>query len=119
MKFVEKRPWSDVPIKECFEDLIDLKGFFTCLEPHPYMALGAPYGQFEDPWRLREDVVRRLLIAQRYLKDESPGLCFAIFDAWRPIRVQAFMFNYAITQKCQEKGIDPNDQRNSLALKKT
>ena len=110
------RPWSSVPIAECGEELVRLKPFFYCLEPHPYLSLGAPYGEFEDPWRLRKDVFRRLVDAQNQLKAENPDLCLAIFDAWRPIPVQAYMVDYAISEQCNKRGFDRNDQRNQIAL---
>ncbi len=113
---VVQRPWNEIPIVDCGEELVKLQPFFYCLEPHPYFSIGAPYGEFEDPWRLREDVVRRLLIAQEYLSKENSEFSLAIFDAWRPISVQAFMVEHAISQQCIARGVDPNDQSQKFAL---
>ena len=38
----------------------------------------------------------------KYLSDISPHLQLALFDAWRPISVQKFMFNYTIQETCKE-----------------
>ena len=116
MKSFLQRPWSDIPINESGEELVPLKSSFHCLEPHPYLALGAPYGEFSDPWRLRSSVKKRLLLAQEYLQLANPDLRFAIFDAWRPIPVQAFMFEYAITQICVARGVDRNDSNQRITL---
>ena len=103
------RPWSDRPIQDCLESLENLPPQLFRIEPHPYASLGAPYGQGKDPFRLRSGVVRRLLEAQDQLHSRAPELQFAIFDAWRPISVQAFMVDYTIDQRCRERGVDRND----------
>ena len=79
------RPWSDRAIKDCGEPLRPLRPALLCLCPHPYQSLGAPYGQAADPFVLREGVRQRLIAAEQQLRREHPDLCFAIFDAWRPI----------------------------------
>ena len=104
------RPWSNWPINDCGEQLIRIPPLIHCLKPHPYASLGAPYGEEEDPFYLREGVVERLLSAQSNLQLAFPTLRFAIFDAWRPVSVQAFMFEHAITQMCLERGIDRNER---------
>ncbi len=113
-----KRAWSEIPIKECGEELVDLKEAFLCMEPHPYLSIGAPYGQFADPWRLRSGVFSRLVLAQKYLQLDNPELYFGIFDAWRPIPVQAFMVEHSITENCIRRGIDQNDpiQQKAVAI---
>ena len=113
-----QRPWNDVPIADCGEVLLTLKPFFYCLEPHPYFSLGAPYGALADPWKLREDVVRRLLMAQESLTEENPDLSLAVFDAWRPISVQAFMVDHFISQQCIARGFNRNDKSKVLGLEK-
>ena len=75
------RPWSDRPIAECREPLQALPADLLRLEPHPYMAVGAPYGRGADPFRLRVGVVQRLLKAQQLLQLQQPDLRLAIFDA--------------------------------------
>ena len=100
------RPWSPIPIEECGEPLQDLPREFLRLEPHPYMALGAPYGASGNPFQLRQGVVQRLLKAQQRLSDHDPSLRLSIFDAWRPIAVQAFMVEHSIADLCRERGVE-------------
>ncbi|KGG11780.1 D-ala-D-ala dipeptidase [Prochlorococcus marinus str. LG] len=88
-----------------------------CLKPHAYQSLGAPYGDLASPWMLRQDVIRRLLIAQGYLQKIEPQFCLALFDCWRPIRVQKFMYEYAINQECISRGIDRFESAGSSELK--
>ena len=99
-----RRPWSDVLIADCGEPLVSLKPRFLCLEPHPYARAGAPYGAHADPYRLRSGVVERLVVAQNQLSSQRDPLAgemqLAIFDAWRPVRVQAFMVEHAIQEQC-------------------
>ena len=111
------RPWSDRPIVECHEPLAPLPPSLLRLTPHPYQSIGAPYGPGADPFRLRSGVVKRLLEAQVQLQQRAPSLQLAIFDAWRPVAVQAFMVNHAIAEECQRQGVDPSDpgQRDALS----
>ena len=103
------RPWNNIKINECNEPLVSIPESIFRLTPHPYMSLGAPYSTGVDPWVLRPSVLKRLIRAQQYLSDISPHLQLALFDAWRPISVQEFMFNYTIQETCKSKGIDIND----------
>ena len=103
------RPWNNLKINECNEPLVSIPESIFRLTPHPYMSLGAPYSIGVDPWVLRPSVLKRLIRAQQYLSDISPHLQLALFDAWRPISVQKFMFNYTIQETCKSKGIDIND----------
>ncbi len=112
-----KRAWNAVPIKDNAESLVELKPHFDCIEPHPYLSLGAPYGEKSNPWRLRISAFRRLLKAQESLENEEPGLCFAVFDAWRPVIVQEFMVNYVINEQCKFRGINQNDEKYQTEVK--
>ena len=103
------RPWNLIKINECNEPLVSIPESIFRLTPHPYMSLGAPYSTGLDPWVLRTSVLKRLIRAQQYLSDISSHLQLALFDAWRPISVQKFMFNYTIQETCKSKGIDIND----------
>ncbi len=103
------RPWNNIKINECNEPLIAIPKSIYRLTPHPYMSLGAPYITGADPWILRRSVLKRLIRAQHYLFEINPQLQLALFDAWRPISVQKFMFNYTIQETCKSKGIDLND----------
>ena len=100
------RPWSPIPIEECGEPLQALPPALLRIEPHPYMALGAPYGASGNPFQLRLGVVKRLLDAQQQLVEHDPGLRLSIFDAWRPIAVQAFMVDHSIAELCRERGVE-------------
>tara|TARA_Y100001968_G_scaffold297513_1_gene306639 strand:+ start:34477 stop:35172 length:696 start_codon:yes stop_codon:yes gene_type:complete len=95
---------------------VSLPSSILRIEPHPYFSLNAPYGKGEDPWRLRVDVVKRLLLAQEYLRKQEESLCLAIFDAWRPIAVQAFMVDYSIDKECISRGINKLDKTNKKVL---
>ena len=100
------RPWSPIPIEECGEPMQALPPALLRIEPHPYMALGAPYGASGNPFQLRLAVVQRLLDAQQQLVEHDPGLRLSIFDAWRPIAVQAFMVDHSIAELCRERGVE-------------
>jgi D-alanyl-D-alanine dipeptidase len=102
------RPWSPVPIHDCAEPLVELPAGLLRLEPHPYAALGAPYGVGASPFRLRSTGVERLLQAQLALQAEAPGWRLAIFDAWRPLAVQRFMVEHTIGEECARLGVDPH-----------
>jgi D-alanyl-D-alanine dipeptidase len=102
------RPWSSIPIQECGEPLVALPESLLCLEPHPYQTLGAPYGPGASPFRLREQVVLRLLRAQIELQRRQPHWRLAIFDGWRPLAVQSFMVAHTIREQCERAGIEPN-----------
>ena len=110
------RPWSSIPIVENHELLVALPAVLLRLEPHPYASLGAPYGPDHDPFRLRSGVVDRLVQAQRRLAEQDPTLRFAIFDAWRPIAVQAFMVEHTIATLCAEQGISRDDPSQQSAV---
>ena len=101
------RPWSLIPIAECGEPMQELPPALLRMEPHPYMALGAPYGASGTPFQLRLGVVQRLLDAQQQLIEHDPSLRLSIFDAWRPIAVQAFMVDHSIAELCRERGVEP------------
>jgi D-alanyl-D-alanine dipeptidase len=101
------RPWNAVPIVAVSEPLLELPAELLRIEPHPYQTLGAPYGDGGSPFRLRQQVLQRLLAAQEQLRFEEPSLRLAIFDAWRPVAVQAFMVEHSVTSTCRERGIDP------------
>ena len=100
------RPWSPIPIEECGEPMQELPPALLRMEPHPYMALGAAYGASGTPFQLRLGVVQRLLDAQQQLIEHDPSLRLSIFDAWRPIAVQAFMVDHSIAELCRERGVE-------------
>ncbi len=109
------RPWSPIPILESGEPLESIPPALLRLEPHPYLALGAPYGAQADPFRLRSGVVQQLLAAERHLAALGPGCRLLIFDAWRPLAVQRFMVAQAIGEQCRLQGVDPQLPSAALA----
>tara|TARA_Y100001968_G_C19194308_1_gene636759 strand:+ start:156 stop:851 length:696 start_codon:yes stop_codon:yes gene_type:complete len=111
------RPWNKLRINDCGENLALLPSSVFRLTPHPYLSIGAPYCNESDPWRLRVDVVRRIILANEYLSFEDNSLRIAIFDAWRPIEVQAFMIEYTIKQQCKLKGINYYNRENNVVFK--
>ena len=85
-----------IPIVDCQEPLVAIDPAFARFTPHPYVALGAPYGwtaagALASPWRLRQGVHAALQVAQAELQRRQPGWRLQLFDAWRPLAVQAFM----------------------------
>ena len=110
------RPWNNITINECHDPLISIPESIFRLTPHPYMSIGAPYLNGADPWILRNGVLKRLLKAQQYLSESNPHLQLALFDAWRPIAVQKFMFNYTVHETCKSRGIDINDRSENAAI---
>ena len=110
------RPWSDRPIHENGEGLVALPPTLLRLEPHPYVAAGAPYGPGADPFQLRSGVVERLLTAQQQLQARQPKLRLAIFDAWRPLAVQAYMVEQAVEAEIKRHGIDRADSLQLAAV---
>jgi D-alanyl-D-alanine dipeptidase len=85
------KTYRAVPIADCGEPLVPVQsGTVALTEPHPYAALGAPYGT-ASPWMLRQRVLAALLRAQDELGARRPGWTLKLFDAYRPNPVQAFM----------------------------
>jgi len=82
--------YGEIPIVDCGEPLLPIPALFPRLQPHPYLAAGAPYGG-HSPWFLRSGVLNALEQAQSRLQEQRPGWRIAIFDAWRPLEVQAYM----------------------------
>ena len=110
------KPYQSVQIKECGEPLsaIPLEEF-AVVTPHPYVALGAPYGEFS-PYFLRAGVLQRLFQAQQQLQQQIPSWRLQIFDAYRPIPVQQFMVDYTFEQLVATEGLaakDLSDERRS------
>jgi zinc D-Ala-D-Ala dipeptidase len=101
------RPWSPIPIRDHGEPLEELPEALCRLEPHPYVAVGAPYGEGVSPFRLRRGVIERLLQAQEMLRRQEPQWRLVIFDAWRPLAVQHFMVEHAIAEECGRRQLDP------------
>ena len=111
------RSWNNIRIYDCKEGLQPIPAVIPCLKPHPYLSIGAPYGEGIDPWLLRSGVIKRLLYARDYLRSENTNFSLGIFDALRPVSVQSFMVDYAIKEQCVFRGLDPYDKKNKSTLK--
>lgn len=98
------KPYQKVTIQECGEPLGPLPlDRFAVVTPHPYQALGAPYGD-RSPYWVRAGVAEALLQAQCHLQTLHPGWRIQIFDAYRPIPVQQFMVDYTTQELAQQQG---------------
>ena len=82
-----------VPIAARDEAFLALPPTIARQTPHPYEALGAPYGT-QRPYCLRKSVVTRLVRAQQALETQHPGYRLHVFDAYRPLAVQEFMIEH-------------------------
>ncbi len=98
--------WNEIPIKDNKDKLIAIPNCFEFINPHPYYLLGAPYPKHEGIWKLREEVVKRLIKVNEYLKLKNNSFHLLIYDSWRPIEVQEFMFNRAFSLECERLDID-------------
>ena len=102
------KPYQQVTIEECGEPLARIPAdSFSLVSPHPYEALGAPYGNLS-PYFLRQGVLDKLHQAQAHLQALRPGWQFQIFDAYRPVAVQQFMVDHTFEQLRQKQGL-PTD----------
>jgi len=97
--------WNNIPIKDNGDKLISLPSCLKFLDPHPYSHLGAPYKDKTSIWKLREEVVIRLVKANDYLISKS-SFNLLIYDSWRPLEVQEFMFKRAFLLECEKSDID-------------
>ncbi|WP_019508626.1 M15 family metallopeptidase [Pleurocapsa sp. PCC 7319] len=88
------KPYHQIKIEECGEPLIAIPlDNFSVELPHPYVRLGAEYGE-KSPYCLRQGVIKTLLEAQFLLEKRHPNWKIKIYDAYRPVGVQQFMVNY-------------------------
>ena len=106
--------WNKIPIKENKDRLIDIPNHFKFINPHPYLSLGAPYKDKDFIWKLREGVVNRLLKVNDYLYSKNNGFCLLIYDSWRPIEVQEYMFLRAFKLECQKLNLDIDVSKNNI-----
>jgi len=97
--------WNKIPIKDNGDKLIPLPNSLKLLDPHPYSNLGAPYKDKNSIWKLREEVVNRLLKVNDYLLSRK-SFYLLIYDSWRPLEVQEFMFKRAFLLECEKSDID-------------
>ena len=98
--------WNVIPIEDNKDKLIAIPNHFKFINPHPYYNLGAPYKSKEGIWKLREEVVKRLIKVNKFLKLKNNSFYLLIYDSWRPIEVQEFMFNRAFKLECKRLNIE-------------
>jgi len=99
------KPYRQVPIQDSGEPLVAIPlDIFPVMHPHPYKALGAPYGN-KSPFFVRQAVCDRLITAQSYLHELHPGWKILIFDAYRPLAVQQFMVDHTFAQLVEQQGL--------------
>ena len=99
------KPYQKIIIQECGEPLLPIPlSALTVVDPHPYVACGAEYGD-KSPYFLRFGVIDRLQQAQAFLNQIRPGYQLQIFDAYRPVEVQQYMVDYTFQQVCQAQQI--------------
>ncbi len=94
------KEYRTIPIQECGEQLVPIpdSGVILLTNPHPYVAIGAPYNG-ANPWMLREGVLAALFRAQERLTQLRPGWKLLLFDTYRPNDVQAFMVEWEFRQQ--------------------
>jgi len=97
--------WNKIPIKDNGDKLIAIPSCLKFLDPHPYSHLGAPYKDKTSIWKLREEVVNRLVKVNDYLISKS-SFNLLIYDSWRPLEVQEFMFKRAFLLECEKLDIN-------------
>ena len=95
--------YGRIPIRDNGEALREIPPRLPRLMPHPYLLAGAPYAG-GSPWRLRTGVIAALERAQADLEQRFPGWQIAIFDAWRPLEVQAYMVWRQFQQEAEQQG---------------
>ncbi len=92
---------ASIPIRDGEETLACLPETLVLSEPHSYVSAGAPYGKLS-PWRVRVSVAERLAQAQAQLDVMRPGYCILVFDAFRPLSVQAYMIQHECDRLARE-----------------
>jgi D-alanyl-D-alanine dipeptidase len=102
------KPYRTIPIKECGEPLEAIPAAnFAFFEPHPYVAVGAPYNG-ASPWMLRRGVLQALERAGEKLHVARPGWKIMLFDCYRPNAVQAYMVEREYAIQARAAGLDPS-----------
>jgi zinc D-Ala-D-Ala dipeptidase len=100
------KPYWDIPIFESHEPLVPIpRDTFIWADPHPYAALGAPYGE-ASPFFVREGVLTALIQAQQALQRQQIYWKLFIFDAYRPVAVQTFMVERTFADLLQARGLE-------------
>jgi D-alanyl-D-alanine dipeptidase len=82
------KPWQAVPIVECGEKLVSLRGYHPRILVSPQYFLRRIPGAMDD-CLAREGTARQLARAAESLQGD---LCLLVWDAWRSKEVQAQLF---------------------------
>lgn len=99
--------WQGVSIAECGEGLVMLDAARVAfVDPHPYIAAGAPYPDDVSPFMLRAGAADRVYRALDLLQQKHPGYGFLIFDGLRPLAVQRYMVDLTLADFAQRAGKD-------------
>ena len=99
------KPWHNIPIIDNKEKLIVFPNSFRFVKPHPYIRLGAPYRNLKKLWSLRETVLSKLIKANEYLKSLNNQYNLIIYDSWRPIEIQEYLFYLAMKEEFRKLGL--------------
>ena len=102
------KTWNQIPIKDNKDKLVAIPHCLKFVSPHPYYSLGAPYKEKEGIWKLRGEVVKKLIKVNDFLKLKNNSFSLLIYDTWRPIEVQEFMFKRAFVLECKKLEIKAN-----------
>ncbi len=100
------KPWNSIPITDNKEKLVSLPEDLKCVKPHPYLTLGAPYENKNKLWNLRTGVLSRLIQANNYLNSKNNGYSLIVYDTWRPVEVQHYMFYLAFKIECEKRDLN-------------
>ncbi|MCB0359611.1 MAG: peptidase M15 [Bdellovibrionales bacterium] len=96
---------QEVRIEDSGEDLFDVRDLpVRWFDPHPYQSVGAPYAE-HSPFSVRSSVHQRLARAAELLLRRESDYRLCIFDAYRPVPVQAFMIEHELAQLVRARGL--------------
>jgi zinc D-Ala-D-Ala dipeptidase len=111
------KPYSKMAIADNQDPLILIPDSIHRLTPHPYLSLGAPYGD-KSPFYLRSRVIEKLMEVNRILAQLKSGYQITVYDAYRPVVVQQFMVIHAYQDLIKARELDPlqisNQQKEDL-----
>jgi D-alanyl-D-alanine dipeptidase len=109
---------ASIAIDLCKEPLVCVPKTLAFCLPHPYVKAGAPYGA-SSPWRVRTSVAERLARAQTQLDRMRSGCRLFVFDAFRPVAVQAYMIQHEcnrLAHTSKQQAFDQLDSRSQAEI---
>ena len=80
--------WKSIPIRECNEELISIKGIHNRIIARPQYFINNIPGAIDDCY-IRETVAKKLMSVVEQLPE---NLSLVVWDGWRPTEVQAALF---------------------------